>query len=113
MDQVQSRAVAIVTAPSPPVAPNGDGAPLTFSWQRSPLGATGGDVSVLLHALKRRAPAAMNAGISGRIRLRIRPIRASPNARAVLIPGGSARGRAPFRVGTASTAGRVRQSRKR
>jgi len=70
IDQVQSRAVTIVTAPLPPAAVNVDGAPLTFIVQRSVLGAVS-DVAVLLHAPGRRAPATISNVARWRIRQRI------------------------------------------
>jgi hypothetical protein len=57
IDQVQSRAVVIVSDPSPPVGPNDEGALLTLTWHFSDVGAVN-DVLVLLHAAPRQAPAA-------------------------------------------------------
>jgi hypothetical protein len=71
IDQVQSRAVTIVTAPCPPAAPNADGEPLAVTAHRSLLGAVS-DVSVRLHALKAPAPTAIRIQTKPRIRRRIR-----------------------------------------
>jgi hypothetical protein len=73
IDQVQSRAVTIVTAPWPPVAPNVDGVPLAVTGHRSLLGAVS-DVSVRLHALKATA---IRIQTKSRIRRRIRVTRRS------------------------------------
>jgi hypothetical protein len=65
IDHVQSRAVAMVSDPCPPVAVKEVGELLTLTWHLSEVGAVS-DVVVLLHALVRYAPAAtamMAAGI--------------------------------------------------
>jgi hypothetical protein len=59
-DQVQSRAVVIVSEPFPPPAPNDDGAADAVTAHRSADGAVS-EVSVLLHPKKAIADAAHTA----------------------------------------------------
>src|SRR5215218_1796476 len=70
IDHVQSRAVAIVSAPWPPVAANADGALLTLTWHFSAVGAVR-DVVVLLHARNAAAPAIASPKATVRSRHRI------------------------------------------
>jgi hypothetical protein len=56
IDHVQSRDVAMVSDPCPPLAVNDDGALLTLTWHLSELGAVS-DVLVLLHAPESQAAA--------------------------------------------------------
>ena len=59
-DHVQSRDVAIVSDPCPPLAANDEGVLVAVSWHLSEDGAVS-DVLVLLHAAARQAPAAPRA----------------------------------------------------
>jgi hypothetical protein len=67
IDHVQSRDVAIVSDPCPPLAPNDAGALLTLTWHLSEDGAVS-DVVVWLHAAARHALAVASAVMKVRIR---------------------------------------------
>ena len=60
---MQSRAVAIVSDPSPPDDENEVGAVLTLTWHLSAVGAVGADSEavVLLHATESPEPATTTA----------------------------------------------------
>lgn len=65
IDHVQSRDVAMVSDPCPPLDVNDVVELLTLTWHLSDVGAVS-DVVVLLHAVARQAPAAATTMAAGK-----------------------------------------------